>query len=95
LTKMKEAYAKAGWNGFVQARLAELLARSKKDYVPEFILATWHARLGQKDEAFAWLEKAYQARDYRLTQLNVRNDLDSLRSDPRFAELVRKVGLPQ
>ena len=92
---MKEAYAKAGWNGFVQARLSELLARSKKDYVPEFILATWYARLGRKEEAFAWLEKAYQARDYRMTQLNVRNDLDSLRSDPRFADLVRRVGLPQ
>src|SRR5438105_908741 len=95
LTKMKEAYGKAGWNGFVQARLSELLARSKKDYVPEFILATWYARLGQKEEAFAWLEKAYQARDYRMTQLNVRNDLDSLRSDSRFADLVRRVGLPQ
>src|SRR5437588_6449100 len=95
LTKMKEAYGKAGWNGFVQARLTELLARAKQDYVPEFILATWYARLGRKEEAFAWLEKAYQARDYRMTQFNVRNDLDSLRSDPRFAELVRKVGLPQ
>ena len=92
---MKEAYAKAGWNGFLQARLAELLARSKQAYVLEFSIATLYARLGQKEEAFAWLEKAYQARDYRLTQLNVRNDLDSLRSDPRFTELVRKVGLPQ
>jgi len=95
VAKMKDAYAKAGWNGFVQARLSDLLARSKKAYVSEFVLASWYARLGQKEEALAWLEKAYQARDNRLTQLNVRNDLDSLRSDPRFAELVRKVGLPQ
>ena len=95
LARMQEAYARTGWIGFVQARLSDLSARSKKDYVPEFVLASWYARLGRKDEAFARLEKAYEARDYRMTQLNVRNDLDSLRSDPRFADLVRRVGLPQ
>lgn len=91
---MKEAYAKSGWNGFVRARLTDLLERSKKEYVPAFSVAAWYARLGQKDQVFAWLEKAYQERNYQMTQLKVRPEMDSLRSDPRFADLARRVGLP-
>ena len=90
---MKEAYTKSGWNGFQEILLTDLLERSKKDYVRSFTIASLYARLGQKDEAFAWLEKAYQDRDYQMTELNVRPEMDSLRPDPRFADLVRRVGL--
>ena len=89
---MKETYAKSGWKAFLRVRLADLLERSKKEYTRPFTAASLYARLGQKDEAFAWLEKSYQARDYQMSELDVRSDLDSLRSDPRFAELVRHVG---
>jgi TolB-like protein/Tfp pilus assembly protein PilF len=89
---MKETYARSGWKAFLRARLDDLLERSKKEYAPPFAVASLYARLGQKDEAFAWLEKAYQSRDYQMSELEVRSDLDSLRSDPRFAELVRRVG---
>jgi hypothetical protein len=51
--------------------------------------------LGQKDEAFKWLTTAYQEHDRYLLDLNTDFLLDPLRADPRFAELVRKVGLPQ
>jgi len=95
LTGMKETYTKSGWNGVLQILLASLLEKSKKDYVRPFSVASLYARLGQKDEAFAWLEKAYQDRDYQMTELNVRTDMDLLRGDPRFADLLRRVGLPQ
>jgi len=91
----QEAYTGSGWKAFLQIGVSNLLERSKKGYVRSFSIASFYARLGQKDEAFVWLEKAYQDRDYQMTELNVRPELDSLRSDPRFADLVRKVGLPQ
>ena len=91
----QEAYTRSGWKAFLQIGVSNLLERSKKGYVRSFSIASFYARLGQKDEAFVWLEKAYQDRDYQMTELNVRPELDSLHSDPRFADLVRKVGLPQ
>src|SRR5439155_13234332 len=90
----QEAFTKSGWKAFLQIGVSNLLERSKKRYVRPYTIASFYARLGQKDEAFAWLEKAYQDRDYQMTELNVRPEMDSLRSDPRFAELVKRVGLP-
>jgi hypothetical protein len=54
-----------------------------------------YADLGDKDQAFRWLNTAYQERDWWLEGLKTYFPLDPIRSDPRFAELVRKVGLPQ
>jgi hypothetical protein len=54
-----------------------------------------YADLGDKDQAFKWLNIAYQERDFSLIGLKTDFLLDPLRSDPQFAELVRKVGLPQ
>ena len=48
-----------------------------------------------KDQAFVWLDKAYEERSSSLTALKVDPELDSLRSDSRFAELLRRIGLPQ
>lgn len=57
--------------------------------------ASPHARAGKRDEAFAWLEKAYQGRVSYLTNVNVDPALESLHSDPRFDDLLRRVGLPR
>ncbi len=51
--------------------------------------------MGDKDRAFKWLNTAYQERDFYLFSLKTDFQLDPIRSDPRFAELVRKIGLPQ
>jgi len=51
--------------------------------------------LGEKDQAFQWLEKSYQDHGNDLTGLKIDPLLESLRSDPRFTDLVRRVGLPQ
>lgn len=66
----------------------------KLGFVSPFGMIWAYAGLGDKDEAFAWLEKAYQERYDRMVWLNVDPLLEPLRSDPRFTDLVRRVGLP-
>ena len=56
-------------------------------------VALIHTALGENDEAFEWLEKAYEAHDGELFNLKVEPALDPLRRDPRFASLLRRVGL--
>ena len=58
-------------------------------------IAKLYAHLGEGDEAFRWLEKAYQERNGELAELKVAPEWDNLRSDPRFTDLMRRVGLPQ
>lgn len=58
-------------------------------------LAMIHIGLGETDNAFAWLEKALDARDWQMALLNVEPLFDSVRSDRRFAALVERVGLPR
>jgi hypothetical protein len=60
-----------------------------------FVIATFYARLGQKEEGIEWLEKPYDERDLRMTVISTACEFDGIRSEPRFRELVRKVGLPQ
>jgi len=67
---------------------------SKQEYVSPFGIAILYACLGDKDMAFEWLEHAYHERDRDLTALKFEPRLDNLRTDPRFADLMRRVGLP-
>jgi hypothetical protein len=60
-----------------------------------YLLAQDYARIGDKDQAFEWLERSYRARGFEMLILKNDPQLDSLRSDRRFAELMRRVGLPQ
>ncbi|HET9530589.1 MAG TPA: hypothetical protein VFQ92_09575, partial [Blastocatellia bacterium] len=71
----------------------DLLRLSKQSYVPPYCIAQIYAGMGMKDEAFAWLEKAYQERSTYLGNLRSEHTLDSLRPDPRFSDLLRRVGL--
>jgi hypothetical protein len=56
-------------------------------------MAILYAGLGEEDHAFAWLDKAYADRSWRLVFLKLEPRFDNLHADPRFAELVRRVGL--
>jgi len=76
----------------IEAGLAQ--RKAKADYVSPYGIAELYADSGDKDHAFEWLNVAYQEHD-GLIALRTDFTLDSLRSDPRYAELVRKVGLPQ
>jgi len=67
---------------------------AQRCYVPAYHLAIVCAGLGETDQAFAWLEKAHGERDGFLTYLKVDPRLDRLRPEPRFADLLRRVGLP-
>jgi serine/threonine-protein kinase len=89
----KEAFARNGWEGFLRHRINYEL--SKLEHVSPGDIASFYARLGDKDKAFEWLEKAYEQQDEGLTLLKVEPRFDSLRDDPRFQDLVRRIGLPQ
>ena len=66
---------------------------SKQNYREPCDIALIYARLGQKEQAFAWLEEAYVDRDPELIELRMHPMYDGLRSDPRFEELVKRIGL--
>ncbi|HKZ79703.1 MAG TPA: hypothetical protein VJ124_15625 [Pyrinomonadaceae bacterium] len=67
---------------------------AKQRYVSSASIALIYSALGDQDQTFAWLEKADRERDGNLARLKVDPRFDSLRSDPRFADLARRVGLP-
>lgn len=87
-------YALAGQKDEANKILNELLELNKRRYVTPAALANLYIGLDNKDQAFFWLEKAFQERSNYLAYLKVFPILDPLRSDPRFADLVRRVGLP-
>ncbi len=93
-TDIGYVYAVSGHRHEALKVLDKLTQLSKRRYVPSYHIARIYAGLGEKDEAFAWLEKAYAQRDGWLNWLRVDPTLDSLRSDPRFTSLLRRVGLP-
>ncbi len=76
-----------------RAVLKELKSLESQRYVPPSNLALLSYILGEKDEAFSWLEKAYQDRDIRLCRLKVDSKWDSMRSEPRFVEILKRIGL--
>jgi serine/threonine-protein kinase len=94
LAQVKQALTVSGANGYWRKRLEFLKNRAQRTYVPPSVIAIACARAGNNDEAFAWLEKAYQNRDVSLPFLKVEPAVDSLRSDPRYADLLRRLGLP-
>jgi DNA-binding winged helix-turn-helix (wHTH) protein/TolB-like protein len=89
---LAEAYAKAGETEEARVILKQL--EEGKGYISPTGLAMIHAALGEKDKAFALLERAYSARDQQLIWLGVEGGYVSLRSDPRFQDLLRRIGLP-
>jgi serine/threonine-protein kinase len=88
-------YGRWGKRDKAQELLVELKRLSAQKYVSAFDLALIHIGLDQKDEAFERLDKAREDRDGWLVWLNVDPVFDSLRPDPRFAALLKKVGLEQ
>jgi len=72
-----------------------LLSQRQTGYVSPYQIARFYADLGDKEKAFEWLNTAYSEHDYQLRELNTDFGMDHLRPDPRFTELVRKVGLPK
>ena len=92
-----------GWSGRVYAlmgnrdqalRVAEGLKQTAKErYVSPYMLAIIYTALGDKEQAYEWLDRVYDERSYYVTWLKVDPVFDSLRADPRFIDFMRKVGL--
>ena len=95
LSGLGQAYAAAGKRNEAQKALIELQEMSKQRYVSPATFGLIYAALGDKDQAFALLDKSAEEHDLIMARLKVDQRFDPLRSDPRFAELVRRVGLPQ
>ena len=93
--RLAYGYAMSKKREEAQSRLGELIERSKREYVSPGDLATVYAGLGEKDKAFEWLEKGYKERFVRMSYLEVDPTWDSIRSDPRFADLLRRVRLAE
>jgi serine/threonine protein kinase/Tfp pilus assembly protein PilF len=88
------AYAVVGKRDEAKRILAKLKRKRERSFVPPTALGIISGALGEKDEAFAWLEKAYELRDPQLTYLKVGRRYTPLHSDPRFQDLLRRMGLP-
>jgi TolB-like protein/Flp pilus assembly protein TadD len=93
ISMLGRAYAVAGRRAEAQRLVEKLLSLSRKRYVPPVYMAIIYIGLGEKDKAFTWLEKAYADRSDWMTLLNTDPLFDPLRSDPRFQDLLRRVGL--
>jgi eukaryotic-like serine/threonine-protein kinase len=93
LASLGLAYALSGRRAEARKVIAQLNAASKIHYIPASLLAEIHAALGDKDQAFSLLEKAYEEHDSYLVRLKVEPALDPLRSDRRFEALLHRMKL--
>jgi len=86
------ALAKSGKQAEARALLSELLKSSSERYVSAYNIALIYNGLGERDKAFEWLERGFQQRDQRMVFLKVEPKWNNLRDDPRFQDLMRRVG---
>ncbi|HZE82539.1 MAG TPA: tetratricopeptide repeat protein [Candidatus Polarisedimenticolia bacterium] len=95
MASLGHVYAVSGRKAEAHKILAELQRLSERSYVAATDIALVYSGLGEKDKSFAWLDKAYEEHSFSLSQIKVEPRFDALRSDPRFADLLRRIGLPQ
>ena len=89
---MGRAYKGAGYRNALRVFTKQLEQSSSKAYIPPWFIASIYGHLGDKDQAFAWLEKAFKAQDGTDTLFDPM--WDPLRSDPRFQRLMSHLNLP-
>ena len=94
IASLRSASRKSGLGGFWQTKIG-LDEDPTSPGFTAFDVAYDYAAIGDRDQSFRWLEKAYTDRDWRLVEVAVEPRFDSLRSDPRFQYLLRRLGLPQ
>jgi len=94
LARRGHSFATSGMKGYLREKLQATVRDSRIRYVPSYDIAELYARLGQNEQAFEFLEKAYQERDHNMAFIKVEPMLDGLGGDPRFQELLRHMNLP-
>jgi TolB-like protein len=92
MSALKAAFAASGWKGYLRKQLELMKAEVGKKSLPTYSMARLYARLGDNQQALEWLQKAYDKHSDYLVLLKVDPMFDETRSDPRFAELMRKIG---
>jgi adenylate cyclase len=92
-TAVQHGFSAGGYRVAMQRWIEGVTQESKSRYVSPMKLAQLYARLGERDPAFQWLQKAYDDRSVQLVYLNVDPRYDGIRSDPRFRQLRDKIGL--
>jgi tetratricopeptide (TPR) repeat protein len=90
---LARVYATSGRRAEARRLLKQALAHADGRRLAPYYVAQIYARLDEKDQAFAWLVRACEERDEQIVTLKVDPKLDGLRSDPRFSELLRSIGL--
>jgi tetratricopeptide (TPR) repeat protein len=95
VAQLKEALAKSGPKGYWKLTLENYRESVKSNYVPPLLVAEACVRVDDKECAFEWLEKGFEERDDLMIDIKVEPLFDGLRSDPRFQDLERRVGIPQ
>jgi tetratricopeptide (TPR) repeat protein len=95
LAALGHGYAVAGRRNDALKIIHELQERSKKEFVSSYTIATVYVGLGMKGEALQYLEKAHHEGSFYMIHLKVEPILDPVRSDPRFADIMRRVGHTQ
>ncbi len=88
------AMAKAGRQAEARLLLDELLISSTERYVTPLSIAMIYNALGEREKTLLWLGRGIETRDLRMTFLKVEPKWNNLRDDPRFQEILRRVGLP-
>jgi serine/threonine protein kinase/Tfp pilus assembly protein PilF len=90
-----DTFRKSGFREAIKVHVKADIKRSKREYVSPFFIAEDYAFIGDKENAFQWLENAYEVHDTYLPWLKVESGLKLIRSDPRYADLLHRMGLPQ
>jgi len=92
--EMERAYRAGGYPAAMSRLNAMYADDAKQGRITSATLAVNYVKLGDKEKALFWLEKAYESHTRDLIYLNVMPEYDPIREDPRFQEIVRKIGLP-
>jgi len=95
LRELSKAYEASGLGGFLRKQVELERARWDGRHFDTFQIAAHYARLGEQDEALAWLERAFEARSGEMIWIKLYPYFEKLYRNPRFGDLVRRVGLPQ
>jgi adenylate cyclase len=90
---LRKSFKTSGWHGYLRSRIVLLEERSKTEYVSPNHMAGFYSLLGEKDHAFAWLEKTFDERDPAIVKIKIEPIYDNLRSDPRFTKLLQRMNL--
>ena len=92
---LRKAFEREGWKGYWEKTLSAQLEKFRHEYVSPYKIANYYALLGDKENTFRYLDKGYAIHDVALTDIKTERNFDLLDADPRYATLLRRMGLPQ